>query len=134
MKGILIFLLTIGLFLLSASAEGADWKLIATSKEGDTLYIDTGSIRHISKTVVRAWTKQVLKKPELSGSKEIVESLGYEEYDCAEMKKHNLQITFRYSDGTSDSITNPNPAKDWSYITPDTVNSAIHDYLCKKGK
>ena len=107
MKGILIFLLTIGLFLLSASAEGANWKFILTDKHGKAVYIDTESIRHVSKTVVRAWTKTILKNPEPLLSKEIIEALGYEEHDCAEMKWNNLEILFRYSDGTSGSATIP---------------------------
>jgi len=131
----IIFLLSIGLLLLSVSAEGANWELITRSKDSNvSVFIDTDSIRHISKRVVRAWTKFIFIKPKPSDSKELVEALAYEEHDCAEIKKHDLQITFKHSDGTSDSMTNPNPAKDWSYITPDTLQSAVHDYLCKQGK
>ena len=129
----IIILLSIGFFLLSASAEGANWKLITTDEEDNTsIHIDTESIRHISKTVVRAWVKILFEKPKPFDSKEKVESLGYEEHDCSETKKSILQVTNRYSDGTSATATNP--AKEWRYIIPETIESAIHNYLCKKGK
>jgi len=133
MRGLFIFLLSIGFFLLSASAEGANWEFITTNEDVTlSWYIDTESIRHISNTVVRAWIKALYKKPKPFDSKEIVEAIGYEEHDCAEMKKNVLQIDHRYSDGTTVSTTNP--VKEWSYITPDTIESVIHNYLCKKGK
>ena len=132
MKGILIFLLTIGLFLLSASAEGANWEFIVMDKEGDMFYVDTESIRHISKTGVRAWGKIINKNPEPFDSKEIVVSLDYQEHDCIERKLCLLQVEHKYSDGTTDSMTFP--VKKWSYIRPDTIESVIHNYLCKKGK
>lgn len=127
----IIIFLSIGLFLLSASAEGANWELITMSEKA-TFYIDTESIRHISKNVVTAWVKTVFKKPEIFNSKGFVEVMNYEEHNCAELKKNVLQNTNRYLDGTSDTATYPE--KEWTYIRPDTVESAVHNYLCKKGK
>lgn len=130
----IIILLSIGFFLLSASAEGANWELITTDKDGNlSVYVDTESIRHISKTVVRAWIKIILKNPEPFGSKKIVETLDYEEHDCVEMKASLLEIYHKYSDGTTASVT----AKEKEflrYIRPDTIESVIFNYLCKKGK
>ena len=128
----IIFLLSIGFFLLSVSAEGADWEFVAINKDGDMFYVDTESIRHISKTVVGARTKMIYKNPHPFHSKEIVEILDYEEHDCVERKQCRLQVTARYSDGTNRSANAPE--KKWRYISPYTVDSIIHDYLCKKGK
>ena len=50
------------------------------------------------------------------------------------MKTHNLQINHRFSDGTAGSMTNPEPEKDWKYVTPGTAGSTIHNYICKEGK
>jgi len=69
-------LLAIGLFFLSTTAEGADWKLIAEGKTGNLFFVDTESIKHISKTVVRAWIKQVYKEPEQFKSKYSTEGRG----------------------------------------------------------
>ena len=128
MRGSFIILFVIVSLLLSISAEGADWKYITKNTEGDMFYINTESIKHISETVVRAWIKTVYKKPKLSDSKELVEALTYEEYDCAEIKFNIIQIINRYSDIFF------YPEEDWNDIAPDTIGSAIHNYLCKKGK
>src|SRR3972149_10765431 len=129
----IIFLLSIGFFLLSASAEGANWEFIAKSKDGKvSCYVDTESIRHISKTVVRVWIKLLYKMPCPYGSKEIVEALDYEEHDFVESKTCFLQIEHKYSDGTTKSETSPE--KEWRYVRPDTIESVVHNYLCKQGK
>ena len=121
------------MLLLSISAEGANWEFITTDKDGNvSFYVDIESIRHISKTVVRAWVKLLCKKPGPFVSKEIVEALDYEEHDCVERKTCFLQIEHKYSDGTTKSETSPE--KEWRYVRPDTIESVVHNYLCKKGK
>jgi len=132
MRIILIISLAIGLFFLSTTAEGANWKFITKNDLGDMLYIDTESIRHISKTVVRAWNKIILKNPKPLDSKEIVEMLGYDEHDCVERKLCYLQMEHKYSDGTTESTLFP--VKEWRYVRPDTIESVMHNYLCKSKK
>ncbi len=132
MRGILIFLLAIGLLFLSATAEGADWELVTVSKgNGDLWYVDKESIRHVSKTVVRAWYKDVLINPSPFNSKEIDELFIYKETNCIERKSSFLQIKHTYSDGTSESFM---PPMEWRYIRPDTIESIIFNYLCKDKK
>lgn len=62
MKKAILFLVLI-LFFIPTIAEGADWKLIGESPQGDYIYIDNENIKHLSKNVVRVWFKIILKKP-----------------------------------------------------------------------
>jgi hypothetical protein len=135
MRGSFIFLLVIGLLLLSVSAEGANWKYIATTDEGNTsIYIDTESISHISKTAVRLWSKALFKETEPFDSKRIVERLTYAEFDCVERKQCILQFDVKYLDGSSEVITVPEKEIGCYDIYPDTISSLIFDYICKKGE
>jgi hypothetical protein len=132
MREILIILLALGLFFLSTTAEGSNWEMVTKSKDGDSVlvFVDTESIKHISKTVVRTWVKFLFEKPEPTGLKFLKSQLVYSEYDCSEGKLRNLQAMEYYTDGTYEDF----PSGSWKYIAPDTLYEAIHNYLCKSKK
>jgi len=130
MRVILIILLALGLFFLSVTSEGADWKLIGKNKDGILIFVDTESIKHISKTVDRAWVKFSFEKPEPIDLTFLKSQLLYFENDCSEDKVRILQGMQYYTDGTYDDI----PSGSWKYIAPDTINELIHNYLCKSKK
>ncbi len=123
MRGILVFLLAIRLFFLSTTAEGADWKFIGRSISGNSVFIDTESINHITKTLIQAWVQFSPKKP--TGNLKM--QLSYEEHNCSEGKRRILRGTKYYIDGTYEDF--PGTGK-WEYIARYTLDKAIHDYLC----
>ena len=140
MRGILIFL-AIGLFFLSTTAEGADWEFLGKDETGNiSVYIDKENIKYVSKTAVRVWVKTLYEKPSPFESKFINESLSYREHYCNEGKYKLLQVSFYYTDGTSDSFTPE--ANNYRYVIPDiyvrirqnTFEDYIRNYLCNKGK
>ncbi len=141
MKGILIFLLAIALFLLSTAVEGEDWEFLGKNKTQDvSVYIDKESIKYVSKTVIRVWVKTLYEKPSPYESKFINESLSHREHYCNEGKYKLIQVSFFYTDGKSDSFTLE--ANNRRYVIPniyvyvraDTFEDYIHKYICNKSK
>jgi len=86
-RSLSIFLLAIGLFFLSSISEGANWEKITKSEDCNTsVFVDTKSIRHISKTFVRAWIKILFDKPFVFNSISTTKILDCVAIDCCENK------------------------------------------------
>jgi hypothetical protein len=122
------------LFFSITIAEAADWVLITSSNDGDKIYIDEESIKHISKNTMQVWEKHVpegstFEKP--FNSKKVTQLLVYREYDCDQKRKRKLQSNFYFEDGTKQEYQGPD---EWSYVIPETVAEEIIQYLCKNGK
>lgn len=127
--GILSLLFIIVVSVVSTIAEGAEWKLISRSEDQNiSVFVDNENIKHISENIIRAWVKMLLKEAVPINSKYATYTLGYEEHDCITRKIKLLQLTFYYTDGTND---NANPKEEWVDIKPDTIQSAVHKFLCK---
>jgi hypothetical protein len=127
---LLVYFLAFNLFFLPVLAEAVNWKLIAKSKNGNmSIFIDNESIRHISKTIVRARVKLSFEKMEPMKSKYIKEVINYREDSCSEKKRRSIKSSFYYSDGTIDTSKGQ-----WQYIAPGTIDYVVHDYLCNKSK
>jgi len=125
----LLTLASLGVLYLSAG-EAADWKSITESEDGNTsLFVDDESIQS-SSGVVKAWLKLVNKKPQDIESRLISSYLDYREFNCAERRARSLKTIYYYTDGTNES----SGEDEWLYITPDTIQDGVYDYLCKKGK
>jgi len=127
-----IFSLVLLFFIIPALAEGADWVLIAEGKKGTTLFVDKENIIHISKDVVRAWVNYVKSEPVKFESKYIKEVLKYEEWHCTE-KKHKTLIAIHYYTDKTCAIAEGQD-EGWSYVSPNSLGSAVFEYLCKNGK
>jgi hypothetical protein len=117
--------------MYSSSGEAADWKLITESEDGNTsLLVDEESIQPLSSGTMRAWLKLVNKKPQDVESKHISSYLDYREFDCAERRARSLKSIYYFTDGTNDS----SGEDEWLYVTPDTIQAGIYDYVCKKSR
>ena len=129
----IITLLTIGLLCLSNLSEGANWKLVGRSKDGNmSVSIDNDSIRQVSENIVRACQKSSYVKPKLSDAfkKTITEVLTCRQWDCDEEKYNDLQMTVRFIDGTEK--TEKYEYALWHFIKQDSPEHDLYDYLCNQ--
>jgi hypothetical protein len=126
-------LLAIGLLCLSPLTEGADWIPVGKSKDGNlSIAIDKESISHVSEDIVRSCQRFSYAKPTLSSNskKPITKLVACREWDCDNAKYNNLQITFHYADGTTDTETYKYPL--WHYIKEGTPDRDLSDYVCSE--
>lgn len=132
MRYVLTWLILVSLSVLYCSAgEAADWKSITESEDGNTsLLVDEESIQPSPDGVIRAWLKLVNKKPHDVESRLISSYLDYREFNCAERRARSLKTIYYYTDGTNDS----SGEDEWLYVTPDTIQDGIYDYVCRKNK
>ncbi len=129
----MITFLTIGLLWLSNLSEGANWKLVGRSKDGNmSVSIDNDSIRQVSDNVVRACQKSSYIKPKLSNAsqKPIIEVLICRQWDCDEERYNDRQITFRFIDGTAK--TEKYEYTLWHYIKQGANERDLYDYVCNQ--
>lgn len=129
----IITLLTIGLLCLSNLSEGANWKLVGRSKDGNmSVSIDNDSIRQVSDNIVRACQKSLYVKPKLCDAfkKPITEVLICRQWDCDEEKYNDLQTTFHFIDGTEK--TEKYEYALWHLIKQDSLEHDLYDYLCNR--
>ena len=132
MRYLLISFILVSLSVIYCSAgEAATWKPITESEDGNTsLFIDEESVQPSSSGVMRAWLKLVNKKPQDVESKLISSYLDYREFNCTERRARSLKTIYYYTDGTNDS----SGEDQWLYVTPDTIQDGIYDYVCNKSK
>ncbi len=135
-SSILIYLLTAIFLFFSSIAEGANWEPISKSiNEDQFIFIDTESIKHVSKNIVRVWVKLLFENPMPVYSRQekkfLTYALDYEEHDCSEEKSRSLQNVGYCTDGTNESISG---SAEWQYIIPGSNTSFVHNYLCNKEK
>jgi hypothetical protein len=132
MKKLVVSSILVSLSIIYFSAgEAANWKSITESEDGNTsLFVDEESIQLSSNGVMRAWLKLVNKKPQDVESKFISSYLDYREFNCAERRARSLKTIYYYTDGTNES----SGEDEWLYVTPDTIQDGIYDYVCKKSK
>ena len=132
MRYMLISCILVSLSVIYFSpGEATNWKSITESEDGNaSLLVDEESIQLSSNGVVRAWLKLVNKKPQSVESKLIASYLDYREFNCAERRARSLKTIYYYTDGTNES----SGEDEWLYVTPDTIQDGIYDYVCKKSK
>jgi hypothetical protein len=129
----IITLLTIGLLCLSNPSEGANWKLVGRSKDGNmSVSIDNDSIRQGSDNIVRACQKSSYVKPKLSDAfkKPITEVFICRQWDCDEERYNDRQITFRFIDGTEK--TEKYEYTLWHHIKQGSNEGDLYDYVCNQ--
>ena len=114
-----------------SAGEAANWKSITESDDGNTaLFVDEESMQSSSDGIMRAWLKLVNKKPQDVETRLISSYLDYREFNCAERRARSLKTIYYYTDGTNDS----SGEDEWLYVTPDTIQAGIYDYVCRKSK
>ncbi len=115
----------LGLFLISAAAQGADWKSIAKERSDDPeVLVDTESIERVSEDVVKARVKYSYSKPRSFDSKYIRELVVCNEYHCKERKCRILWSEGHFTDGTQEADASEREG----HILP---GDAVYEYLCK---
>ena len=115
------------LFFIAAPAlADADWVWVSESKhQKDETYVDRSSIR-VTGTIRRYWQRRDYMNS-VSGWKK---TMALYENNCATGQKRLLQVTGYKADGVSETETGNLSL--WEYITPDTVEQNVHDYVCKQ--
>ena len=132
MRYLLVSFILVGLSVIYCSAGGAaNWKSITESEDGNvSLFVDEESIQGSSSGAIKAWLKLVNKKPQDVESKLVSSYLDYREFNCTERRARSLKTIYYYTDGTNES----SGEDEWLYVTPDTIQDGIYDYVCNKSK
>lgn len=125
-------LLVAGLILASITLtcckpKKAEWILISKNPSLD-LYVEKNSIERDSGNIVRAWFTYVFKEPKAAGPKVIEKGLTHDEIDCSKKTLQIMQVTFFFTDGTSQSLTEKVSVRD---IKPGTTSALEYSYLCQ---
>ena len=116
--------------MLIANPVWADWKLIATTANGDEAYIDMDSLR-IDKSLRRVWTLSNLKK---KGSKGELSIRVLREFDCKQEQDRALVMTgFTGAMSGGEMLSTYRGDNDpWDYIAPNTISQAYFSMVCRK--
>jgi hypothetical protein len=138
MKRAILFI-SIGLFLLAVTVEGANWKLITQKQEKDFyLLVDQESIERISDSIVKAWVKYEHRKSldkkrgydckKCSPEKTLLYTIISKEFDCHEIKSRDLELTEYYMDAAPYSEKTGNV---WKNAAQDSIDGILLHYICK---
>jgi hypothetical protein len=135
-----LFFLVASVLFLNSELWGADWKVLYQKDKMGTYYYDTQSITHTAKNHVRVWTKMIYSeqgvREEISSMGEDYKNVAYEkgyfELDCTEHKMQILSGTYYSKDGkVISSHDKPDSDSNWSFISPDSIMSALYEKVCK---
>lgn len=113
--------------LTCCKPKTTEWILISKNPSVD-LYVEKNSIKHVSRNIVRAWVTYVFKEPKAAGPKFIEKGLTHDEIDCDKKTLQVMRVTFFFTDGTSQSLTEKLPGKD---IKPGSTSALEYSYLCQ---
>ncbi len=129
-KLLLIAIVLVGLCFFSyPQAEAANWVLAGTSEDGNaSLYLDEESIGSGPQNVTGARAKFLFGNPEPFEEKFFSQMLVRIEYDCNEKKSRILELTFDYTDGSSETFK---PEGGWRQVKSGTLESEAYQRLCK---
>jgi hypothetical protein len=129
----LIFGLLVLGFFSGAKTEGADWKFLKTSFQGEFFY-DTENITRSPENTVGVWLRIVYSKEfkQKEGLDHLSQTVGLWEINCKN-KEVCLLSTTHYS-GESE-ILPPQVwlPPEWKSIGPDTIIEVLRKELCKTG-
>jgi len=128
MKKLLLLVAIVSLALTCCRAKEPKWILI-NNDPTSYLFVEQGSIKHLSGNVARAWFTFVSKQPQAIGRKFVQKALSHDEIDCTTRRIKIVKITFYFTDGTEQSLSKELSAID---IKPGSPAEAQFNYLCKK--
>ena len=133
-----IAILVFGLIIISiGEVYGADWKLYGSS-EMYLSYYDAQSITHLSKNVVRVWTRTNLTE---KGVLDMVEKFGkkfencehtiiFYEINCLEKTIRTLSMVF-YDNKGGWIGSSSDPSSKWDFIIPESTTEGLYKEVCK---
>lgn len=116
------------LLLLTATpalAE-ADWVEVAQNAAGtSTSYVDNSTIT-ITGPIHRYWVRRDFKdNPDGWTQVKVLQ-----EDNCDTGQTRVIQFLIYYANGKNHGVTASDQS--WEYVAPDTIGSAIHDYVCRR--
>jgi hypothetical protein len=110
-------------FFLPSNAWATNWARVAGTNGGDiTSYVDRASIRRIG-SIVRVWTRSDY----VNNKDGWVQDITFEEHDCANGRKRNLQISVYFATGGNESTSMPGA---WRYVVPESLMESVHLSVC----
>jgi hypothetical protein len=134
MKRRMLLLVTSFCLVYSSVAEGVNWARIGESEDGIILSVDAESKENVSADLVRIRTKFELTRPKPDGSKRwsnISYYTYYNEFDCKEGKYRVLQMSYYFTDGTTQTA-NAEDASRWNHVRPGEVfEGGLYKFVCK---
>ena len=127
MKKLLINTAIISLALFCCKPKEANWVLIKEDPS-TKVFVDQGSVKHVSGSVVSAWVKFEFVQPKEVGSKRAQRMVSHEEFDCTKKTRQTLQLTFTFTDKTEDSSSLKGTV---DAIVPGTYSEFEYTHVCK---
>jgi hypothetical protein len=127
MKRALASIAIISLALFCCKPKEANWVLIKEDPSAK-VFVDQGSIKHVSGNVVRAWVKFEFIQPIEVDSKGAQRMVSHEEFDCIKKTRQTLQCTFYFIDQTEDSSSEKGTI---DTIAAGTYAEFEYKYICK---
>ena len=125
-KIILIFTLLCTTVSFSSNSFG-EWKYVASSDDGTSVYIDFDLIRKHD-GYVYFWALEDLLKPDQDGD---MSYINYYQCDCNIFRFKHLSASYykqAMGNGTVKNVTNENP--EWIQVTPNTIMKAYLELVC----
>ena len=127
MKKLLMLTAVVGCVVLSPAAH-AEWTWVVKAHNGNTTYVDFGSIKkHDGK--VYYWQLTDWVKPNEDGR---LSTIQFNEAECGRFRSRHLNFIVydgQMGKGKIIGLTNT-PAKDWDYPLPDSVGNAELNAVC----
>jgi hypothetical protein len=120
--------------LLLALPAHAEWVLVAkTDSGGRTSYVDRDTIKKIGANTRRAWIRDDLAEP-IAGA---LSSRTLMEFDCAEEKRRNIQMTpFSGRGLTGEALGTGTSATgldgSWEFVAPRTFDQRLLQHVCSQ--
>ena len=128
MKKLFLSITILGLALTCCRSKEPKWILI-NSDPTLNLFVEQGSIKHISDNSSRAWFTFTYKQPQPFGPKFMERVLSHDEIDCTKHKLEIVEIVYYFTDGTKESLSEKLSGID---IKPGSPSEVQYNYLCRK--
>lgn len=121
----------LGLLLLSASAF-AEWESVGTDENGNTLYIDTSTIKKLSDDKVKVWVMiDYAKPPDLSDEELYLSVKGIEYFDCVnEMSTVVFAAAYSGQMGNGNRRFRNELPEDYKHIVLGTIGDKKLQIVC----
>ena len=118
---------------LTGSISSAGWVFLGANSTGQTMYIDSSSIRS-NGNLVKLWSMGNLPAPKLTTeNREFRSFKGYVEFDCKEEKIRTLAIRLYEKESGKGSIVGVSEdVQGWRAITPGAADALIATVACNR--
>lgn len=121
----------VAMLLICEAADAAEWRLVAESKDGRSVLVDTESIR-VSDKIRRAWAKTIYPPYEekTSDGKWIAYTLTRYAFNCDEDLYRVDALLAYHDDGTTESA-DQTELPSWEPAPPESYVGLTLNLVCK---